>query len=466
MRIRKTEHRGARGLSKNGLKVGQAKIRKMTDVEFQGLIGKLRSESNKHRAIHASKRRYKELRRVLAIIRGNKGKVFLTYHDDYLLNELLPDRKNNWLSFDKRKKIVSVDLDKLSFLDNPQNTLLNLKKIVDAEASAKSVFINFRDHYCFDISPYMLLGLMRQQMANVFRGGGIQHPVADALKACDLDKLLNMATRARSWSAHVMPFKLHSRRPTGASTHDNLPAFLTSEEKTAQDFVETLKEWLKDLENPSQLSQVAQNDVYAILCELLDNAKRHGDPVTRDAQWHISGLMQQMINDSKQLVHLCNVAIVNYGSTIFETLSSCDGEVKQQVLEYVGRHKAVCPEECLWNVAALQDGVSRMPANDITSHGNGLMSTLVSFFNLWFGSENPFFKPALTIISGKSCIMVKYPYNETSGEIGRRKLAFNKANDLDIPPDGSHVFSLPLSFPGTLITLRFVLNPERLEQVI
>lgn len=52
-----------------------------------------------------------------------------------------------------------------------------------------------------------------------------------------------------------------------------------------------------------------------------------------------------------------------------------------------------------------------------------------------------------------------------SGGERRKIIAFNEENDLEKPPDEKFVRHLPLKFPGTLVSLRFILHQDHLKRV-
>lgn len=73
------------------------------------------------------------------------------------------------------------------------------------------------------------------------------------------------------------------------------------------------------------------------------------------------------------------------------------------------------------------------------------------------------------LVSGKTYILFdgKYKLREKALPDGEKRqiIAFNEENNLEIPPSHTHVQSLPFKFPGTLVSLRFILHREYLRRV-
>ena len=68
------------------------------------------------------------------------------------------------------------------------------------------------------------------------------------------------------------------------------------------------------------------------------------------------------------------------------------------------------------------------------------------------------FQPKVAIVSGRSYVRFDEQFGEGVEIDGRRLQWFNDKNSAMEPPSSEHVMDLPSAFPGTLITLRFVLD--------
>lgn len=469
MDLRALRGRGARGRNKLGLKIGRAQIQKMTSEEIELLINRVRTATRCSIPSRSNKRNFRRIKRIILLMK-NEGKPRLFFlRKSSLLSSFCEGREKLWLPFDKRKKETTVSLKGFSFLDTPKEAIESLKSIAISEALSKKGRIDFDDDICLDLGPYVVLGLMRQDMAGIFSGGRVTGPVADAIHAVNLRGLLKIGTLAKPGDIYTNAFPLRSRRTTGMSTNNNLATSQSAEGKACQDFVSTLDDWLRVLPKPMQMKSKGREHLAHLIGEVLDNATRHSDLTNQDGQWHIAGLMQGPFEDDEGApLFACNLTVVSLGNTIYESLQTAPENIKTGILKYVQMHKsATLSEEALWNVAALQDNISRIaPTPENPVNGRGLMKALVAFFRLLFQTKNNELQSVMTVISGKSCIMIKKPYNDITGDEGSRILAFNQENTLENPPNSDYVTTLPIKFPGTLITIRFFLDNDHLVKLV
>lgn len=75
----------------------------------------------------------------------------------------------------------------------------------------------------------------------------------------------------------------------------------------------------------------------------------------------------------------------------------------------------------------------------------------------------------MALVSGHTHLRFdgKYgPSTVLTSEGGKRQvIALNADNDLDQPPDPDYCTNLPLKFPGTLLSMRFYIDPDHLAQL-
>jgi hypothetical protein len=75
---------------------------------------------------------------------------------------------------------------------------------------------------------------------------------------------------------------------------------------------------------------------------------------------------------------------------------------------------------------------------------------------------------AMVLVSGRAYILFDGTYRLRAEQVGtetRKIIAFNAENSLELPPDERFVRSLPEPFPGTLVSMRFVLSKAHLKQI-
>lgn len=481
-RIRILEKRSARGKSRDALKMGRTAIRYLSEDDAARLIQQTKKKivgtATGRAAKKGAKKHFKKIKRIITLTRRNQQ--FATKKDaekieSDLLNSLYPERDKTWKKISKRKDAKDfIQLEEFSFIDHPAKTIESLVKIAKAEALARDAYINFSDVHCLDIAPYMVLALMRKEMAPIFRGGRIKPLLYDVFNAVDLVSMLGMQPLNVQSHDQVLPFPIRSRRPQGTSKNTGLITSETAEEKTAEQFSDTFNEWLRQLPTPLELTDRAYVDVNTIFGELLDNATRHSDLKTFDGAWHIAGFMERIQagmpdNPSDADKYICHFAVISLGNTIYESLLTAPKEIIDPVKRYCSnangqlkKGQEPFTDENLWTVCAIQDGISRAPNAEGAKGGFGLMSSLVKLLNTFAVPQDTENAPKMTIVSGNSCIMIKYPYSNYTEKNGKRSLAFNSDNSLDRAPDANHVLSLSRRFPGTLITVRFVMDGDHL----
>jgi len=76
-------------------------------------------------------------------------------------------------------------------------------------------------------------------------------------------------------------------------------------------------------------------------------------------------------------------------------------------------------------------------------------------------------KASVAIVSGDACILAREPYIQPSLELSdARTLWFNESNSESEKPSEDFVKTLPYNFPGTLVTLRFQIDPDHLKRLV
>jgi hypothetical protein len=219
------------------------------------------------------------------------------------------------------------------------------------------------------------------------------------------------------------------------------------------------------------IEEDAIKKIESAISEIIGNAEEHcGNP---NSEWHVLGFF----NKDKSI---CNFSLINYGDTIYESLSnknSTSKEVLETVEKVILSNASVWKKittnydeykEVLWNVMALQDGISSKktaPGTEGSSRGQGLMEML-SFIDMIRNKDD---NNKIAIISGKSKILVDYEYeiiNKMYGETEVRQIIFNKEQELHNLQDDSKAILMSDKFQGTIITGSFVINKTYLTQII
>lgn len=394
------------------------------------------------------------------------------YRESPLLSSFLPKRAKSWISPTNRKLTTSISATNFSLLDDPKSTLKTLADIVRFEGIAKSARLNFDDKRVLDVSPYLLLGLLSSRMAPFISGGKISHGTQKVIEAVELRDFIGIEPFNNGHDRlDVWPFSLQRRHPqsdTSAVAGESI-----SFQKLSDRLVDAVNEWLAALPEPRTLSGEAMGQISNIATETLNNAERH----SRDGgngDWVVAGFMARRRVDedgetypSYSLDHWydCHLAFVNRGRPICDAvMTTPSSDVKSQILDYQKRHKSKsgCSKETLATAFAMQDNISSKPHN---AGGKGMM-TIVEVTNALSLKDIEVKKPKITILSGKSCLMFRGEYcgfHRLDGERAGRTQYFNPSQDIEKPPSNEHVFDLDVQFPGTVIAVRFTLDPETME---
>ena len=393
------------------------------------------------------------------------GMLLAKYKKNSILENLYPDRSGKWLSPIHRKNTVHFDLNNFSFVDAPNDTMLQLQAIASAECTARDGSLDFGDSQILDIGPYVVWGLMSQGMAPFLLGGKMDIPVQKVIEAVGLRKFMKMAKfKGLRDYTDVWAFPLKQRNP---GTPTATPAKAISFSMVADQLVDAVNEWLCALPVSLELTPKACAQLNKITTEILDNAERHGGLANQTGDWYVAGFMARRHADRGKILYTCHIAIVNLGTTIAHNIRNlAEGTMRADLENYITRHRSRRGQssDTLATLYAMQDGVSSLPKG---RGGMGMME-MVTMVNALGRTEDLEHQPAITIISGRSCIRFAEPYkayrDRTSEQ--KRMQPFNPEGSFDSPPDQHYVCDLDVGFPGTIVALRFSLDYQALTQRI
>lgn len=442
-------------------------LRQLDDEKFQTLKDRIRVREKKQ---NRSKSHVSRLLRKLTITRRTEKRVRYTkdallarHRDCEILDSFVANRKSQWRKLNKRVRGKHIECKNFSFIDNPIETYEILRKITQAECEVVNLRIDFTDPHVLDIAPYMVFGLMRERMAPLTSGGNVTGPIIKVLEAVGLREFLKMRPFGRVPMDDVWPFPLRQRRKAGTTNSKNIAMQPTTVEITADSIAEQVNSWLQKIDPPAELTEYGAGHIKGMVGEILNNAERHSK-TGGDGEWITAGFMARrniVVDEQKRSVHICHLCFFSPGRSISETISEGPQDIVEQIQRYQAKHqKSKISMKSLATVFALQDGISRVQQGQgQPTGGTGLMD-VVEFANEVGGSNLPNMNPKVAILSGNTYIRFDAPYLRgiSAGTDSRRLQWFNAANSVMISPDPKYVLDLPQRFPGTLITLRFVLD--------
>lgn len=440
-------------------------LRRLPETDFQRLKSAVQKRAQisgaKPRSAKNLSRQLEKRRRRDKRVKISKKALLTQYSSNVILDSLVPNRKDRWKNIAKRKKIGNeVECIDFSFLDNPIKTFNTLQKIALLECEVLDFKIHFVDEFLKDIAPFLVFGVMREGMAPITSGGTVRSPTRKVLEAVGLREFLRMKPFGRMRLDDVWPLPLMQRRAGGTSRSTNIATEPTALEKRADKIAEGVDLWLGKLDPPEELTEYGLSKIKGIVTEILNNAERHGR-IGGDGEWIVAGFMARRdigTADSSRNLHICHLSFLNLGSPISETIANGPTTIVSQIDQYRKMHASSgLSGETLATVFAMQDGISRLRQGDgQPTGGTGLMD-MVEFVNEVGACTLDGYQPKVAVLSGSSYLKFEDPYGEGRGK-SRRLQWFNQPNVVTTPPSKTHVMDLPQPFPGTLVTMRFVLD--------
>lgn len=197
--------------------------------------------------------------------------------------------------------------------------------------------------------------------------------------------------------------------------------------------------------------------------EVIDNCIQHADPERKNYQWFVNAY-HYLENEKLSSI---SIVIINFGKTIAESINdllqknTSDKNIKKlrrQINLWSSKNQDKLTGKIdlnsLYTLYALQDGVSGKLSDLDPTRGRGTIKLIETFQNLG-DSLDESLNPQMCIISGDSYIRFTKDYKIKKMANGRKIIAFNKNNNLNILPDENNVFKLKSFFPGTIISMDF-----------
>jgi hypothetical protein len=402
--------------------------------------------------------------------------LFRDMRPSAVLDGLLPERRQRsfWLKLrdrDPRSAGNEINLENFSLLKNPRATLSSLKQIAEAEARCLGARINFKDEYCLDVAPFMVLVECWKEMIPVFEGGEMDLPMQKVLAAVGVRHALGVGFAGLSDFNDVWAFPLSRRRKPGETNSRSPFVDVPTRDHATGRFVAAVNEWLGRPERELELSDSGREKLMNLLGEVLENAERHSDGHRRDGSWSVSGFLARRSGGEGGPVYRASIGILSIGDTFSDSLLRAHPDQKNNISAYIATMRkagARQSDDTLTTLVALQDGVTCMAEADAADRGGFGLMDILDFVSALGQTDDTRHAPQVTIISGSSCIQLKGPYNRgfMSGDAQSPRVQwFNTENSASLPPDPEYVFDLNTRLPGTVISIGFSLDPDVLRRV-
>lgn len=434
-------------------------------------------KSSRKILFHCSGRssRYSVKRYRKVLLRGRRKKIIPqqrtglssgSFGSRYL--RFLNPRRNVFSPLPNKSSVIEID--NFSFLDYPEETFENIKKIARSECRFNKIEINYNDGVCLDLAPYLILSLMRRELRqDQVRKGRISAHVSKVIETVGLDENMSIEPADDDDDIIVWPMSFQE-----CSFSDSNVSYIGPSAKYAAEFKDTVNLWLNEV--GLELTTSGENSVFKCMAEVLDNALIHSDDGTETSKAWYGGFMSKMLTPRGSPRYVCHFSVVNLGHSIYESLVNCDQEsIQQQINSRIADEKRKDRYRFgrkRWNknlmrmLFSIQDGITSTPIG-----GTGLMNIIDLVGELGMRPESiaEALKHSLmsrvAIVSGNAYMLVPSLAYGIDEKTEGRYLALNEENDRSLPPDGRLLWQMKSFFPGTILSARFVLSSQNVTKV-
>ena len=404
----------------------------------------------------------------------------------YLLNTKTSPFFLETIKNEKHKSNGIVKIPKLfSIIEDPTNGYLTLKKVVSAllVENIKSLELNYEACEKVELGSQILLDIIlmdyfkfvnfcnkvdrnhKDYFPTVVRGRNIDNE--------DVQKIINsvgspvtLKVRELEYS-DVIPYKL--------CAHDNekekdLDKRIEQKELDTTELADYVVDSLKRMNKELVWDKI--DDLCTVIGEILINAEEHSSTKYRFS----IGYFKEESFDNKHF-GIFRLVILNFGKTIYEKFKdeNCPNKEIVKRMEMLSKSytrrslfsQKEFEEENLWTLYALQDGVTSISPTE-SKRGNGSIRFIESFFNLK-GSLQADDVSNMTILSGNTSIIFNGKYSIVTKTNSKNEnfkvMTFNDSGDIEDIPDKNCVSQKETYFPGTLISVKILLNDDDIIQI-
>lgn len=366
-----------------------------------------------------------------------------------------------------RKHYFHLDVPEVfSIIDNPQESLEKIRDLVQVARSDTKISemkINHSGVKSNDLAAETILGYCAcefdKEKKYKFDIKGIypNNPyLTRYLKAIGIIKYLDIKHEylVKNEESKLKIF----RTKNGMHTQQDDVGHSDLKENTAAKFAHHINECLAL--NNRQLTDEGKSLLTIYIGEIIGNAEEHPS-INR---WAVYGYL----DNSEDGENICEIAIFNFGGSIADSFQSIDRNkfAYQQIAPYIEKHQTngffneSWTEEALLTLVALQGDISSKNTDSTTDRGQGTIETINFFQKISEEcNDNGKCSAKMAILSGSTHILFDGTYSLREDSSGRKVIAFNKENSLEIKPDSKYIKTLKnINFPGTIISIRFPLE--------
>lgn len=393
----------------------------------------------------------------------------------------LKDIKNDFKSRSDNGVIIIPEI--FSIYDNPDESILTLRKIISALLVETNIRVYFDYNFChdIDIATQAIMDILLKEYdtfinkAIKIQRRSIEYAFPEGISGRNINDI-NLRKMIFSIGSpavlgitqrdftDIIRNSMCSRSMLTENDRKNLSALKELDTTIMVDYViQSLAKMNK------KLTSKKRNDLCTVFGEILINAEEHSSLKHRFSVGYF-----QDINENGKHYGMLKLVILNFGATIYETFKkndTCPQEIvsKMRALSesYTRRNlftKKAFEEETLWTLYALQQGVTSVPGK---RRGSGTIQFIRSFFNIK-GNQNADNVSRMIIHSGNTQILFDGTYSITEKIEDNNKfhmMTFNESGNIEELPDKKFVKNTNTYFPGTVITANILLNDDDVKEI-
>lgn len=362
-----------------------------------------------------------------------------------------------------------------SIIENYDETTLFLKKMINTLhlQSHQEIKFDYKNCVQIDVCASMCMDLILNDFILYFQACGKgRHKVKISsiepinFSAFNVRKILFSIGAYRNLKGiksdfqNIIPFSILVGNKDNPKLDDKREVDIT---KT----VDYIKESLSSLNRT--LTPEAETNFYKVIGEVIQNAEEHSSSKYR----FLIGYFEKPDNSNGEY-GVFNLAILNFGSSFYETFKTSENPNRHTILQMEDLSKKYTSsgwfkkkqfeEETLWTLYALQDGVTRFSD---WKRGNGTMRFIEKFLDLKGNESDDFSKMVIT--SGHTRIIFDGSYSivevNKHGDKIFKMMTFNNSGSIEDMPDSRYVIYEPNYFPGTMISVKLKLDSDNTEKL-
>lgn len=422
-----------------------------------------RIKGRKLRKIRFRKLSEKRWRKKLKRIKRNHSKIKKQKNSQKLFLKKVLDKKPIFKIFNEKKFYKKPEIyDRVAFIDIPEvfsfsknafDTINVIKEIAYAAKNEYSIFLNHENCKEIDLAASLVMDTIILEYRNACKKLKLKVNFSGKLSRCS-----NVNDVLR-FSGIVHNLNIEKTREN--SRFKLLP--LTKNEESGIMTTKIIEYYTSCLKTKGYgLTEEGENYFSTMIGEVISNCSDHGG---ENVQWYALG---HFITQDGE----CNLTIFDFGDTIYEGLKNKSMYQKtinklEQLTSFHRKMFHHTDEELLWTLFSLQHGISRLNSMQDETRGQGTIDLIDSFQKLGskYDKEGNIQKPIMSITSGNINILFDGTYTIKEDENNLKVIAFNEENNLEKEPDKKYVKNIGNYFPGTVISIKFFIDREYIEEL-